>query len=216
MKRNVRQCLTSAFLGCVLLICGCGPPKMDPVPIRTIEELKCSTNYEGLEIAVDLYCDPTRVKRHFGTNLLTQQIVPVQVVFHNVEMQGGFLLQPELVVFMEQTGSETESGRGYSKVPSPILNGEIAAIAMMLSPLVTLPVLLVQGDIVGDAVDIRNHMESLRFRDRPLYPSDSNSGFLYFKLDDITNLQKVVAVRFRVKNIRSREESAVVVPIRKN
>lgn len=220
-KPHMDRCYLQSKLAIVVLslITSCSSQvKMDPIPVMTISEFNCRAEWDGLEIAVDVYSDPERIKRHFGLNLLTRQIVPVQVVFQNTGRQGGFLLQPELAILLDKTYLEGPMSwrEDATTLFSQKMDEAVIGTTMLISHLLALGVAAFRQDAYFDAQEIVRRMESLKFSDQPIYHSESNSGFLYFKLGDIGNLVKVAGVKFCVMNIRSREKTTVVVPIEKN
>lgn len=215
-----KLCLTHLSRGRTLaviftvLVAGCGPPKLAPVPPKTMVEFTCRTSSEGLEIAVDAWTDRDRVKKHFGMDLLSRQIVPFEIAFANVGAEGGFLLQPELVVILDDRGlQEIRSASGWI-VPSGLDPTVGIATYLAISQAFAIGLIIVAEEGYQDEQDIRRQMNSMQFIDRPLYRSDSNKGFLYLKFGDIANLPKVAAVKFRVKNVRSRQEKTLIVTLK--
>ena len=67
-----------------------------------------------------------------------------------------------------------------------------------------------------DAADVARYMEYVRFQDRPLYPSDSNNGFVYFHLSSSKDLQRVSGLRFEIRNLRSQEATPVFIAFKDN
>ena len=196
------------------LIGGCGPPKMAPIPTKTMAEFACRTDSDGLEIAVDAWTNPDRVKKHFGMDLLSRQIVPFELAFANVGADGGFLLQPQSAVILDDRELEEIRSAPGGITPSgldPVALG-VTYLAISQAGAVILKVLSDEG--YQDAQDVRRHMNSIEFVDRPLYKSDSNKGFLYLKFGDSGGLPKMAAVKFRVKNVRSRQEKTLIVPLK--
>lgn len=214
IPRRHRQTILAAIL--VGLMAGCvSVPKMEPVPLRTMMEFSCRMNSNGLEIAVDPYTDSDRVIRHFGMNLLSHKIIPFEVLFANREAKGGFLLQPESAIVVDERSLEKADSaspeliRASSSDPSRAIG-----LAVMLFPVPGLVFGLLVGDDYWDVQDVSRHMESVRFNDRPLYRSDSNRGFLYVKFADMGDVPKAAAVIFRVKDVRSGQEKTLIVPLK--
>lgn len=208
---RLQQTLAVAF---AVLIAGCGPPKMAPIPTKTMAEFACRTSTDGLEVAVDAWTDHDRVKKHFGMDLLSCQIVPFEVAFANIGAEGGFLLQPEKVVILDDRGLQEIRSAPGGITPSglnPIALG-VTYFAVSQAGAIILKVISDEG--YQDAQDVRRHMNSIEFVDRPLYKSDSNKGFLYLKFADIAYLPKMAAVKFRVKNVQSRQEKMLIVPLK--
>jgi hypothetical protein len=207
---HLRRGRTLAVI-CAALIAGCGSPKMAPIPRKTVGEFACRTSSDGFEVAVDPWMDRDRVKKHFGMDLLSRHIVPFEVVFANVGAEGGFLLQPELLVLLDDKGRQgTESASGKI-APSGRDPAAFMVTYLAISQVLAVGLAALAEEGYQDTQDVRRQMDSLQFTDRPLYRSDSNRGFIYLRFADLTDLANAAAIRFRVKNVRSRQEKTLVV-----
>ncbi len=208
---SLPETLAVIFVG---LATGCGPPKMAPIPTKTMPEFACRTSSEGLEVAVDAWTDRDRVKKHFGMDLFSRQIVPFEVAFANVGADGGYLLQPQSAVILDDKGlEEIRSAPGGIAPSQP--DPTVAAIAFFLSPAFAIGRAIITEEAYHDEQDVRRQMNSMQFIDRPLYRSDSNKGFLYLKFGDSGGLPKMAGVKFLVKNVRSRQEKALIVQLKR-
>ena len=204
------------------LIGGCNSSmtkKTEPFQHRTIKEFSCRAYLDGFEIAVEPYSDQELVRRHFGTDLLSLKIIPIEVLFINRQASGGFLLQPESVVLTNDRGVEIlELNLSNAGIPRSDTGPIIITSAMLwltVSQLLGLTVLHGVEEHSRLVEDICRNMESLQFLDRPLYPSDSNRGFIYLKCLDMTDFHKADAIKFRLKNVQSRQEKMIVVPMKR-
>lgn len=195
------------------LITGCGSPEMAPIPTKTLAEFTCRTSSEGLEVAVDAWTDSSRVKRHFGIDLLSRQIVPFEVAFANIAAEGGYLLQPQAAVVLDDKGLEEIRAAPGGITPSYLDPRVVPAIDFLVSHALAIGVVLVTEEAYRDEQDVRRQMNSVRFVDRPLYRSDSNRGFLYLQFGDMAALPNIAAVMFHVKNVRTRQETILIVPL---
>lgn len=188
-----------------ILVAGCSSPKVEPIPVKTIAEFTGRTSSGGLEIAVDTWTDPEKIQNHFGMNLLSKGIMPFEIAFSNVGAEGGFFLQPELAVILDETGQQRlDSGPGFigGFYPDPMVS--------MISPIYTI---FAQG-ASEDAEAVGRHMALARFSDRPLYRTDSNKGFIFPRFDDISKLSRAAAVKFQTKNVRTKQEKTIIVPLK--
>ena len=199
---------------CLGFVAGCGSPKMTPIPPKPIDEFAWRASSEGFEIAIDPWMDRDRVKKHFGMDLLSRHIVPLEVVIANVGAEGGFLLQPELLVILDDKGRQgTESASG-GIAPSGLDPGAFMVTYLAISQVLAVGLTALAEEGYQDAQDVRRRMNSLQLSDHPLYRSDSNRGFIYLRFADLKDLAKAAAIKFRVKNVRSRQEKTLVVPLR--
>jgi len=217
----MRVWLTTMLAGLGLGIFGCASPRMEPLPPPTRETFRFSTNYEGLEIAVDPYFEAERVRKFFGADLLSHDIAPVRISFRNTRPEGAYLLQPESVAMLEGNGMTTTAGnsdivsdhsRSLDRYGNVILPGSLLFSPLALVGVVPLGFALDESR--RDAMDVAKYMESVGFQDRPLYSSDSNSGFLYFRLSGTRDLERVSGLQFEIRNLRSREVIPVSVTIK--
>jgi hypothetical protein len=193
------------------LISGCGSPKMAPIPSKTIAEFDCRTSSEGLEVAVDAWTDCSRVKKHFGMNLLASRIVPFEIAFANVGADGGYFLQPQSVIILDDKGiEEIRSARGHLDPTLTLM----PSIFFYVTPALALGHAIIVAEPYRDEQDVKHQMNSMQFIDRPLYRSDSNKGFIYLKFGDIADLQKIAGIKFRAKNVGSRQEKTLIVSLK--
>ncbi len=216
-------CLIAMCVGLGLGMLGCGSPKMEPLSAPTRETFRFSADFEGLEIAVDPYFEAERIQRDFGANLLSHGIVPIRVWFHNAAPEGAYLLQPESVVILEAEGTAAMTGNSNitsDHAKSLDLYGSVVLPGSLLfSPLslaVVSPLGFALDESGRDAADVARYMEYVRFQDRPLYPSDSNNGFVYFHLSSSKDLQRVSGLRFEIRNLRSQEATPVFIAFKDN
>lgn len=186
---------------------------MAPIPPKTIAEFDCRTSSEGLEVAVDVWTDRGRVKKHFGIDLLSRQIVPFEIAFANMGADGGYLLRPQLAVILDDKGLE-EIRHATGRIAPSYLDPTVQGITLFISPAFAIGLTLITEEAYRDEQDVRRQMNLMQFIDRPLYKSDSNKGFLYLQFSDMTDLPKMAAVTFRVKNVRTRQEKMLIVPLK--
>ncbi len=213
-------CVTMMLAGLGVGILGCGSPKMEPLPSPTRETFRFATDCEGLEVAVDPYFEAGRIKKSFGADLLSHKIVPVRILFRNSRPEGAYLLQPASIAMLAEEGTTTPGGNrdaasDHAQSLDPygdvILPGSLLFSPLSLAAVVPLGFALDESR--RDAADVARHMEYVQFQDRPLYPSNSNSGFVYFRLSSVKDLQRVSGLRFEIRNLRSQEVTPISITI---
>ena len=222
-KDSSKSWLVSASVTLVLLATGCTSPNMQKVPPQPITAYPFQAKQLGLAMGVDPYVESSRLKTHFGVNLLKHNVLPVRVMFRNSSTQGAFLLQPTSAKLRVRTSEQRTSdhpvvGRVSSSTNAAATYGRASPYIMLASPLVhlaSLPFGLALEDSVADWQNISRHMESVGFVDRPLYPNNTNSGFLYFQLPEKISLAEIESIEFQIKNMLSREMSSVIVQMTK-
>jgi hypothetical protein len=64
----------------------------------------------------------------------------------------------------------------------------------------------------GRVMEIRRRLEEKELTDKTVYPGGTNCGFLYFKYD-IEDLNDIKGLLLRAKNIRTNEETEIIVKI---
>jgi len=196
------------------LVAGCGSPKTAPISAKATNDFAWRISSEGFEIAVDPWFDRGQVRKHFGIDLLSRHIVPFEIVFANVGAKGGFLLQPESLVILDDKGLQ-----GIESAPGGVASSGLDPAAFVvtyfgISQILAVGLSALAEEGYQNVQDVRRHMNSLQFTDRPLYRSDSNRGFIYLRFADPGDLTKAAAIKFHVKNVRSRQEKVLVVPLK--
>lgn len=203
------------------VVAGCSSPRMEPLPAARADSFPISTNCAGLVVAADPYFDKARIKKHFGQNIVSRGVVPIRIIFSNTRSEGSYLLQPESISLLSMDGiipqpvADAKSAHPKTNTLPWYVGGPLAAVLVTSVGLATAPVLLAAEERQEDSRDVARQMEAIRFLDRPLYPSDSNSGFLYFRLSNVKDLHRISAMRFQIRDLRSKEDITVVLNLRR-
>jgi hypothetical protein len=200
---------------------GCTSKSLPPPPLLATEAYPFGAESNGLKVAVEPWFDGAKVERHFGENFLSYGILPVRVFVVNGRTEGAYLLQPESVALLEGKGAVPAGSASGLDLTSEHAKAVGAASVIMQVTMLASPLMALGPGLVGslyaarlrDAQEAANRMEYVRFQDRPLYPSDSNTGFLFFHLSEAKDLERVGGLRFQLQNLRTREVFTVVVDI---
>jgi len=213
--------LTSVFL-VSLLFAGCSTPvQIEPVQLQEVSSYRLTTKRAGFAAAVDPYFETARLKTHFGTDLLARGILPVLVVFRNYDAPGGFVLLPDLCMLVcGDTEAHIDQGDflGVEEKRKDLRGAEVAlGLSMMLFPitgLFTLPALASGEDEYLDAVEIVENMDKLALTPRPVYRGDSDSGFLFFRLENPDVVHRITAAWLIAENVRTNKRVMFILPFK--
>jgi hypothetical protein len=205
------------ILICCLSVTGCATLTMPPnVPVDNVSKYNLSVEKEGLAIAVDPFFEKDRLKRFFDTDLLDNGILPIMIVVENNSKNDGYILDKNSfsIAMKSQPTSDSEK----TTDPSISLNRKeidalnYSAIGLIgTSLIIGPPILLVPGLIADfyagkkyvDNRKINDNLLKKAFIDKTVYPNDSHSGFVYFKLkdrDDIQNICELLVVPIKISS----------------
>ena len=211
------------FAECMIVVAflsniGC-VPKMTvfpDVPIHPVREYTYLQEKDKLIVAVEPYFETEKIITYFGTDLLSQGILPVLVVAENHHLKSGFLLDKTNISISKQNAGNSESEVAattnrqqimpYSQKPE-----ELRKSSRNLMPFAALfPVLIVPGMIIdnqrADADSVIANLRKKLLIDRTIYPGQSNAGFVYFQMKDKEEINKVSSILIKSKMMISDEE----------
>jgi len=146
MRSGLAWCL---FLLLLTACSGCGMPyTAKPAPISQLEGMPWSHTERGATVGTDPYVQGGRLKRVFGHDLTTYEIIPVQVLVQN---NGGtrLWLQRSAIYLERPDGMEIAPLRativaGMALPPAPYTPGEV-----VVSTVLNFPLLFVINEVTG-------------------------------------------------------------------
>ena len=215
MKWLCRRCLwlTPFFLLTVLPL-GCSTtPYMESVQVQRVASYKLTAEQVGLRVAVDPYFETSRLKAHFGTDLLARKVLPVLVVLENRDADGGFAVLPSRCALLTEgaaIGAGISDPFALRQKAQASRTGSIAGgAAIMLFPLAVAavaPVVESAQEEYRDARDMQKNLMKLALAVKSVYPGDVNSGFLYFRTEGLDLNDGNLAMQVAAENIRTKEQ----------
>lgn len=204
-KYQTKLAVLSVMTVILFVFTNCSPVQVREVIIQRADHYKFSSEKSGLKISVDPYREERRLQDFFGYNLLSRGILPVLVVIENQTAQDGYTLVTDKSGLLI---SKTEERKIANTLTEQNLNSPPPTMPV-LPFVILIPIgIAVQMSTTQQLVNenqIRNNLEQKRMLDKTLYQGGSQSGFLYFKLNDKENAERVQGIRFTLKNIRTDE-----------
>jgi hypothetical protein len=181
MKNSTAPILQTVFLAAgVVFATGCSTIKIpDYVPPAAASSQSPVRTVEGVELQVDPFTDPERVKTHFGAALRNLGIFPVYVSAKNVSPDRTYLLTREQFTLGDSGGAA--QGTGATDAPA-YRSGAGEAVSMAGAAVISLPLLFVGSKMIIDAEAVQHNLIKQEFQNQMLEPGDSVSGFIYFSL----------------------------------
>jgi len=157
-----------------------------------------------VRVSVDAVLERDRLKQYFGTDPLSQGIVPVFIRVENVADSGSFLVEKENFTAGVNSTSDDPSLTGEVKHDSKTGAAITAGGLLILSP----AALLLGGAMVSRADAIRSNFVKKELRNQSLASGMSTEGFVYFTSKDKNQPVRRVSLAVPVKNLQT--EQAVV------
>lgn len=175
---------------------------------------------DGLRIGVQALSDPEEIDQYFGTDLLSKRILPVLVVAENSNASSSFLLSDsdfmlgrddnELLSLSAQTMSGASSAG-----PTLKSGGLVTALAGFAVPglgFAGLPLALIGQKVAADDMEIQRNFSLKQFWTRTVTPNRQARGFVYFPLQDDTDLDGA-SMRIRALRLKDQTELEFEIPI---
>ncbi len=213
--------LSSALTIIFFVFAGCSAVDIKKVTYQKADYYKFTSQKAGLRISVDPYIQEDRLKEFFGCDMLSRGILPVFVVLENENAEDGYILVKEKTGLIMKTPSQMNStnksgGETYTsdelekavKTEETILN-----LGWVLSPIGIMIPLVIADKKVKDERAIKRNVEEIHLGDKTIYQGGSNSGFLYFGINDKTDINKIEGLLLTMKNIRSKETMPLIINI---
>ena len=171
-------------LALVFLIGGCTAMTLPVFTPKTITAYPHSKISEGLMVAVNPMTDEAEIEKYFGTDLLSEGILPVLVIANNTNPSSSFVLRQEnFSLFEKDSGQEIVQGGKMQESAAADAIGNTGAV------LLAMPLLILAGKMGADAIVVQHNFETKRFHSKTLSPGKENYGFVYFPISSKENLQ---------------------------
>jgi hypothetical protein len=212
--------ITALLIMVIIALPGCADR------VRTIPELgilKPSQYHycqeeKGLRIALDPIMEEDRLKTYFGEDLLKLGIMPVLVVAENEGADSCYLIEEKRFAVKIKEGYRFKGKDPYTKdtlahekvltlAKGRVLTpGESVAVltAMPLIGVIPLALLLDQRKAQMDYVYM--NIKNRSFVDRTVYPGETHSGFIYFRVPGREAVNQIDGINLTVKDLRSEKE----------
>lgn len=84
---------------------GCAPPAIQPPAIRETGGYKAKASRAGLTVAADPYADPDKSKAVFGLDLVSKEVLAVNLIFEN-SGQSKFFVYSNQISFEDANGEK--------------------------------------------------------------------------------------------------------------
>ena len=218
------QCLFWVFL---LGSLACTAAKIPELQVESPATYPLHTEFNGLKLAVDPYLDPARVEGFFSVDLLAEGIVPILLVIENSSEAQGYrilrdnvaLLQAEgtLATQSEVTGSQQLNqqlgqaetlGGAWAGAATPLPLG----YAYNLGPGAAFAAIGAYAVFTEfSATRKKDVLEysilETQLMDKTLYPGQTLSGFVYFRLDD-SDIGSITGIRVLAEGLKNIEDIA--------
>lgn len=173
----------------MVAVTGCVTIESPDLTIQPVAQYSLHQVKGDLFVAVEPFRDKEKVSKHFGTDLLSDGILPVLVVIENHNRTSSFVSLKEKFSFtiLDQSISRRETESLLAPFPE-------TAATILGTGLVTNPIAL---HFSTNASKIKHNLTTKELRTKTIPPGSSQHGFVYFKLrdkDDITT-NSVVSVK---------------------
>jgi hypothetical protein len=214
MKWLCRRCLwlTPFFLLTVLPLGCSSAPHMEPVQVQRVASYRLTAEQAGLCVAVDPYFETSRLKVHFGTDLLARKVLPVLVILENRDADGGFAILPDLCALLTKSATigpgSTDPFAIREKAEARQRSAYLGLVGIIspLAGMATASISESAQEEYYDARDMQMNMNGLALAVKSVYRGDLNSGFLYFSTKGLYTRNTDLAMQVVAENIRTGEQ----------
>lgn len=221
--KNAFPSLLFLFTSCLY---GCAPLEIRPqkdISPNTSKNEKFRERVSDLQISLDPFFEKERLHEYFGEDLISIGILPVFVIAKDYSSNKSFLIEKGQfkVITIGQTQSDgknsvdrltqknyqdrtllnTKAKEGYSELRSGALIGSSFPILLP----VALSMMNTGDQRINDAIVASENISRKEFVDRTIYPGESHQGFIYFHIKSREELDKIVAIEVKIKELRSEE-----------
>jgi hypothetical protein len=205
-RRPPLRVILSFFLMICIGLYGCSTMQIPDYPKTSVTEIGNATTKKDLCIAVRAITDKNDLEHYFGTDLSELRVVPVYVVAENKNMSISFLLSKDRMA-LKHREAKGSTNRGEYTVTGDSTGGAVAtgagAAALVLAPVLALPLLFAGGKAISDATIVKQNMASKSLQTRTVSPGRSIDGFVYFTLPDPKTSLADWSVSLEVKELGS-------------
>jgi len=237
--------IPSVLLACasIFLLVGCTVNHLPDVVAQRPESYRFRNTVEGIVVAADPYLEEQRIVEYFGTNLLSEGILPVHLVIRN-NSGSTYMFDPRDVMCsfafgrpempdetaarsqatQDRRGTESQTPESHFYVPAGFAGAHLAAQTGVAPPVFGAPALLLGGAFVAWAVDYEVQKNEVSYKsisrkqisEKSLFGGETHSGFVYFKDKDKEKLRNIDRLVVRMIQKPENRALAVIVEIKEN
>lgn len=190
------------FFLIVIINSSCSTVSFKNYEYKNIDNYNNLLYKNGLAIAIDPIKKSDDCIDYFGIDLIKNNILPVYIIAHNKSERNDFLILKEKITMKNVPYGNIESNPGKNQADSGQSSGVALAgtggvigtfsVIMPVAALAAAPVLMVAGGKqITDANNIKHNFVKNEFYNRTILPGQSNNGFLYLKLPDEFDMNKL-------------------------
>ncbi|MCP4991143.1 MAG: hypothetical protein GY928_35345 [Colwellia sp.] len=141
-----------------------------------------SITKEGLFVAIKPLTDKTEIKKYFGTDLLSKNILPVFVIAENNTTSSSFILFKDKIS-LRQKDASLAGDSDYTEARNP--EDTAVAVAGGISffvPAVQIVALPFLTPLIAQSNEIEHNILSKELQTKTLSPGKKIQGFAYFQI----------------------------------
>lgn len=202
--------IIAAFTVC-LFFTGCVGLPHHELPSKNISAYNFTSSIDGLKISVDPFSDEERLKKYFGTDLISRGILPILIEFENINSEDGFYLIKEKthLAWNESGNIKINVGNIDKEVENAKNLLTITSYSLVAGPLL---VALAEFNFATESI-VRRNLDDKGLVDKIVYSGMSNKGFLYFWVNKKEEIRFIDKIIFSAKNIRTDEIKLMTVKV---
>ena len=184
----------------MLLLPSCTTLELPDYPAQSFDRFPLSLTKAGLTVAVQPLTDVEEQNKYFGTDLVSNGILPVFVVAHN-QSSFSFLLQKDSFSLgsKKPLADSTSDREKFGSETGAKTVGLIGAV------LIALPLQFLAGKMGSDATVIKQNFLIKELQTKTLSSGKTAQGFVYFKLHNEPIAQDQWHIHLKSSELQSKQ-----------
>ena len=205
--KNALLATKSILLLTVSILFGCAASykALPDIPVLRISEYKNYQKNSIVAVAIDLFIEPERLVRYFGTDLIYYGLLPIHILIENNENNPLLLHKENIVLFNAENQPILQDPLSFTKTPiekerreERIMLGSITGGAVLFPPLAF--VSLIDARREADAQTITHNLSSKSLYDKSIFKGEMHHCFVYFPLNDIIGRPDKSILQIKIKS----------------
>jgi hypothetical protein len=180
----------------VATLCACSAYKFPTYSLDSDNQYGDSATKDGLFVAIRPLADKQELRKYFGVDLLSNNVLPLFVFADNRTTNASFVLMRDDFLLTQLSGDVLLQSNTVRSGTSP--GGH--AIAFVGAATLAVPLLVVGTQMEQHAFAVKQNIIKNELRNQSISPGRSVSGFVYVQMNEKTEDQaryelKVYALR---------------------
>ncbi len=201
MKKAVLYCALAIALP--IIIIGCTTVNLPDYSPKAFEQYHLYQTKDNLSIAIEPFYDKDKIKKYFGIDLLSHNILPMFVIAENQNPTSSFVLLKEQFSISKCDTKENVNFPYDGSMERVFTSSHTTADVLLISGSILLG--FVGAKMHADALAEKYNISAKELQSETISPNKSQNGFVYFRFQNIDDIAACSIANLKALNLQTDE-----------